>query len=85
LFVQQGTLQPQYLEEIGNYGVTILGTYCQIPLYCDEATYLDEANVCAAPRFFVETGQVQRRIISWELARGVRGKLTRGRALSFHG
>src|SRR3974390_1467466 len=40
---------------------------------------------CAAPRFFVGTGQVQRRIISWELARGVRGNLTRGRALSFHG
>jgi len=32
---------------------------------------------CPAPRFFVETGQVQRRIISWELARGVRGNLTR--------
>ena len=32
---------------------------------------------CAAPRFFVGTGQVQRRIISWELARGVRGNLTR--------
>jgi hypothetical protein len=45
LFIQQGTLQPQYLEEISNYGVTILGTYRQIPLYCDEATYLDEANV----------------------------------------
>jgi len=33
---------------------------------------------CAAPRFFVGTGQVQRRIISWELARGVRRNLTRG-------
>jgi hypothetical protein len=32
---------------------------------------------CATPRFFVGTGQIQRRIISWELARGVRGKLTR--------
>src|SRR5208337_4565805 len=32
---------------------------------------------CAAPRFFVGTGQVQRRIISWELARGVLGNLTR--------
>ena len=35
------------------------------------------AYLCAAPRFFVGTGQVQRRIISWELARGVRGNLTR--------
>jgi len=34
-------------------------------------------ELCAAPRFFVGTGQVQRRIISWELARGVRGNLTR--------
>jgi len=33
---------------------------------------------CAAPRFFVGTGQVQRRIMSWEVARGVRGNLTRG-------
>jgi hypothetical protein len=33
---------------------------------------------CAAPRFFVGTGQVQRRIISWEVARGVRGNLTMG-------
>jgi hypothetical protein len=32
---------------------------------------------CAAPRFFVGTGQARRRIISWELARGVRGNLTR--------
>jgi type IV secretory pathway protease TraF len=34
-------------------------------------------NCCPAPRFFVGTGQVQRRIISWELARGARGILTR--------
>jgi hypothetical protein len=34
-------------------------------------------DCCATPRFFVGTGQIQRRIISWELARGVRGKLTR--------
>jgi hypothetical protein len=40
---------------------------------------------CAAPRFFVETGQVQRRIISWELARVVRDNLTMRRALSFSG
>jgi hypothetical protein len=33
---------------------------------------------CAAPRFFVGTGQDLRRIISWELARGVRGNLTMG-------
>src|SRR5438132_2286054 len=33
---------------------------------------------CAAPRYFVGTGQVQRRIISWELACGVRRNLTRG-------
>jgi hypothetical protein len=32
---------------------------------------------CAAPRFFVGTGQVQRRIISWEVARGVWDNLTR--------
>src|SRR5271166_4831216 len=32
---------------------------------------------CPAPRIFVETGQVQRRIISWELARGLRVNLTR--------
>ena len=55
LFIQQGTLQPQYLEEISNYGVTILGTYRQIPLYCDEATYLDSANV-AQP--YVPPGKV---------------------------
>jgi PAS domain S-box-containing protein len=42
-------------------------------------------DACATPRFFVETGQVQRRIILWELARGVRGNLTKGRALSFQG
>ena len=30
LFIQQGTVQPQLLEEIGSYGVTILGTYRQI-------------------------------------------------------
>jgi major capsid protein E len=45
LFIQQGTIQPKLLEEMTNFGVTILGTYRQIPLYCDEATYLDEANV----------------------------------------
>src|SRR5260370_34818628 len=33
---------------------------------------------CPAPRFFVGTGQVQRRIIWLELARGVRGNLTPG-------
>jgi len=33
---------------------------------------------CPAPRLFVGTGQVQGRIISWELARGIRGNLTRG-------
>jgi hypothetical protein len=43
------------------------------------------ADGCAAPRFFVGTGQVQRRIISWELARGVRRNLTRGQLLSFDG
>lgn len=32
---------------------------------------------CPAPRFFVGTGQVQWRIISWELARGAQGNLTR--------
>src|SRR5271166_1227680 len=32
---------------------------------------------CPAPRIFVEKGQVQRRIISWELARGLRVNLTR--------
>jgi transposase len=32
---------------------------------------------CAAPRFFVETGQVQGRTISWGLACGVRDNLTR--------
>jgi chloride channel protein, CIC family len=37
-----------------------------------------ERDECAAPRSFVGTGQVQRRIISWELARGVRLNLTRG-------
>ena len=35
---------------------------------------------CPAPRLFVGTGQVQRRIISWELARGARDNLTMGRA-----
>jgi AAA domain len=41
------------------------------------AKRFDEIQWCAASRFFVGTGQVQRRIISWELARGVRGNLTR--------
>ena len=41
------------------------------------SSYLREHG-CAAPRSFVGTGQVQRRIISWELARGVRLNLTRG-------
>jgi hypothetical protein len=31
------------------------------------------AAACAAPRFFVGTGQVHRPIISWELARGGTG------------
>ena len=35
-----------------------------------------ELQSCAAPRFFVGTWQVQRPIISWELARGVRSNLT---------
>jgi hypothetical protein len=35
-------------------------------------------QACAAPRYFVGTEQVQRRIISWELACGVRRNLTRG-------
>jgi hypothetical protein len=35
-------------------------------------------NFCAAPRFFVGTGEVQRRIISWELARGAQRNLTKG-------
>jgi len=43
----------------------------------DPMVRIIESNECPAPRFFVETGQVQRRIISWELARGVRGNLTR--------
>ena len=34
---------------------------------------------CPAPRLFVGTGQVQRRIISWELARGARDNLTMGK------
>jgi len=38
------------------------------------------AYKCPAPRLFVGTGQVQRRIISWELARGARDNLTMGRA-----
>ena len=42
------------------------------------AQHLGEVSQCAPPRFFVGTGQVQRRIISWELARGVRRNLTRG-------
>ena len=33
--------------------------------------------VCPAPRLFVGTGHVQRRIISWELARELRRDLTR--------
>ena len=41
--------------------------------------YHDEQG-CPAPRLFVGTGQVQRRIISWELARGARDNLTMGRA-----
>jgi len=45
------------------------------PLSCGRAA---ELEACAPPRFFVGTGQVQRRIISWELARGVRRNLTRG-------
>ena len=32
---------------------------------------------CPAPRLFVGTGHVQRRIISWELARELRRDLTR--------
>jgi hypothetical protein len=32
---------------------------------------------CPAPRLFVGTGHVQRRIIAWELARGLRRDLTR--------
>jgi hypothetical protein len=36
-----------------------------------------QPKACAAPRFFVGTGQVQRRIISWEVARGVWDNLTR--------
>ena len=35
------------------------------------------SHTCAAPRFFVGTGWVQRRIISWELACGIRRNLTR--------
>jgi hypothetical protein len=35
-------------------------------------------QLCAAPRSFVGTGQVQRRIISWELACGVRRNLDKG-------
>ena len=34
-------------------------------------------EVCPAPRLFVGTGHVQRRIISWELARELRRDLTR--------
>jgi hypothetical protein len=37
----------------------------------------DLSDFCPAPRFFVGTGQVQWRIISWELARGAQGNLTR--------
>jgi group II intron reverse transcriptase/maturase len=40
---------------------------------------------CAAPGFFVGTGLVERRIISWEVARGVRGNLTRQELWSFRG
>jgi hypothetical protein len=36
-------------------------------------------HACPAPRLFVGTGQVQRRIISWELARGARDNLTMGK------
>jgi Phage major capsid protein E len=55
LFIQQGTIQPKLLEEIGSYGVTILGTYRQIALYCDESTYLDEKGVL---QNFVPPGKV---------------------------
>ena len=34
-------------------------------------------TVCPAPRLFVGTGHVQRRIIWWELACGLRRDLTR--------
>ena len=34
-------------------------------------------HYCPAPRLFVGTGHVQRRIISWELARELRRDLTR--------
>jgi hypothetical protein len=45
---------------------------------CLGVTLPESDSVCAAPRYFVGTGQVQRRIISWELARGVQRNLTRG-------
>ena len=44
---------------------------------CIGTAYRRACQLCPAPRFFVGTGQVQRRIISWELARGVRGNLAR--------
>jgi hypothetical protein len=50
-------------------------------IYMDTGAAWETGRVdiyCAAPRFFVGTGQVQRRIISWEVARGVRGNLTMG-------
>jgi hypothetical protein len=47
-----------------------------------QASGIDGASIpapslgCAAPRIFVEAGQLRRRIISWELARGLRGNLS---------
>ena len=50
--------------------------------YGAEGTWVTKEHLpsCPAPRLFVGTGQVQRRIISWELARGARDNLTMGRA-----
>jgi C4-dicarboxylate-specific signal transduction histidine kinase len=44
----------------------------------DSGVGVDPEHSCAAPRFFVGTGEVQRRIISCELARGVRRSLPKG-------
>ena len=55
-----------YVNRVLNLGLDV--HYRQVTVAMQE---------CPAPRLFVGTGHVQRRIISWELARELRRDLTR--------
>jgi hypothetical protein len=39
-----GTIEPKLLEEIALYGVSILGTYRNLPIYTHEALYVDHSG-----------------------------------------